>query len=314
MTIRIYSLEDAKGLEAAMERTGIPAQVNWLPAGMTCRQRRLTPSSARTPLGGRIDGFDVGGPAPALTMGVRSAQQNHECRRAHGPAITSRTSASIPSRFAPTKAWSSPGHPTPMTEIPKVVRARSGSRPQRRHDRASRGSNVRRPRGIAAGAGTVPLCEDEGGAVAGLGSGRPGRGFEDEAEALHAESPRPRVRRGARLRTDHEGGLDGPPTAGRGSAKPSAASSSSPVPTRKPGRTRARRFRSPTNPANGTSAATAPAVPSRNSPPAPGAAATCSPTSPSSPDCRQSPKRCAWRSNAVPAGPRPRRPTRKEAG
>ena len=66
MTIRIYSLEDTEGLERALESAGIPAQVNWLPAGTTCREQRLTPSSVRTSMGGRLAGFGVSGPAPAL--------------------------------------------------------------------------------------------------------------------------------------------------------------------------------------------------------------------------------------------------------
>jgi hypothetical protein len=83
VTIRIYSLEDAAGLERALERAGVPAQVNWLPVGTTCRERPLTPSTVRTSMGGRIGGFDIGGPAPALTIGVMSAQQYRERWRAY---------------------------------------------------------------------------------------------------------------------------------------------------------------------------------------------------------------------------------------
>ena len=83
VTIRIYSLEDASGLERALERAGIPAQVNWLPAGTTCRGRRLTPSTVRTSMGGKIGGFDVGGPAPAMTIGVMSARQYRQRWRAY---------------------------------------------------------------------------------------------------------------------------------------------------------------------------------------------------------------------------------------
>ncbi|HVY78235.1 MAG TPA: hypothetical protein VG898_06995 [Solirubrobacterales bacterium] len=83
VTIEIYSLEDAAGLERALEQAGIPAQVNWLPAGSTCRERRLTSSTVKTSLGGRTGGFDVAGPAPALTIGVMSARQYRERWRAY---------------------------------------------------------------------------------------------------------------------------------------------------------------------------------------------------------------------------------------
>ena len=83
VTIRIYSLEDTEGLERALESAGIPAQVNWLPAGTTCREQRLTPSSVRTSMGGRLAGFGVSGPAPALTIGVMSAEQYRARWRAY---------------------------------------------------------------------------------------------------------------------------------------------------------------------------------------------------------------------------------------
>lgn len=83
VTIKVYSLEDATGLERALERAGIPAQVDWLPAGMTCRERHLTPSTARTSMGGRIGGFDLGGRGPAMTIGVMNARQYRDLWRAY---------------------------------------------------------------------------------------------------------------------------------------------------------------------------------------------------------------------------------------
>ncbi len=84
VTIKIYSLEeDTAGLEGALERAGIPAQVNWLPAGMTCRERHLTPSTAKTSMGGRTGGFEMGGRGPALTIGIMSPQQYREQWRAY---------------------------------------------------------------------------------------------------------------------------------------------------------------------------------------------------------------------------------------
>jgi hypothetical protein len=83
VTIKIYSLEDAAGLERALESAGIPTQVNWLPAGTTCQERRLTPAPAKTSMGGTIGGFEVTGPAPAMTIGVMSPQQYRHLSRAH---------------------------------------------------------------------------------------------------------------------------------------------------------------------------------------------------------------------------------------
>jgi len=75
VTIKVYSLEDASGLENALEDAGIKAQVSWLPAGMTCRQSRFKASMVKTSLGGSIGGMTMSGPAPALTIGVMSSAQ-----------------------------------------------------------------------------------------------------------------------------------------------------------------------------------------------------------------------------------------------
>jgi hypothetical protein len=42
--VEISSLSDAQGLEKALEEAGIKADVNYLPAGMVCREPRFTPS------------------------------------------------------------------------------------------------------------------------------------------------------------------------------------------------------------------------------------------------------------------------------
>lgn len=74
VTIRVYSLEDAAGLERALEDAGIEAQVTWLPPGTFCREPRFTPSKAKLPGGGSLSGFSMGGPG-ALTISVaRTAQ------------------------------------------------------------------------------------------------------------------------------------------------------------------------------------------------------------------------------------------------
>jgi hypothetical protein len=43
VTVEIRSLEDAKGLEEALDAAGVPSSVNYLAAGMTCKQPRFQP-------------------------------------------------------------------------------------------------------------------------------------------------------------------------------------------------------------------------------------------------------------------------------
>ena len=81
--ISVYSAEDAPGLEAALAEAGIRSRVDWLPAGMTCREPRFTPSSVKSPGGGRIGGMTLGGPGQAMTIGVMSPEQWHELRSRH---------------------------------------------------------------------------------------------------------------------------------------------------------------------------------------------------------------------------------------
>jgi hypothetical protein len=75
VTIKIYSLSDASGLEAALEEAGIRSQVTWLPAGMVCREPHYTPSIVHLPGGGTIGGMTMGGPGEGgMTIGVGSTQ------------------------------------------------------------------------------------------------------------------------------------------------------------------------------------------------------------------------------------------------
>ena len=77
VTIKVYSLSDASGLEAALEEAGIRSQVTWLPAGMVCREPHYTPSSVHLPGGGTIGGMTMGGPEP-MTFEVGSTQRWRE--------------------------------------------------------------------------------------------------------------------------------------------------------------------------------------------------------------------------------------------
>jgi len=75
VTIEIYSLEDAAGLEQALEEAGISSQVTWLPAGTVCREPHYTPSQVHLPGGGTIGGATMGGPgAGGMTIGVGSTE------------------------------------------------------------------------------------------------------------------------------------------------------------------------------------------------------------------------------------------------
>jgi hypothetical protein len=77
VTITIYSLEDATGLEAALEDAGIRSQVTWLPAETICREPHYTPSTVRLPGGGSIGGMSMGGPEPP-TFSVGSTRQSRK--------------------------------------------------------------------------------------------------------------------------------------------------------------------------------------------------------------------------------------------
>lgn len=81
VTIKVYSLENAAGLEGALEDVGIPAQVTWLPPGTFCREPHFTSSRAKLPGGGSLGSSVIGGPG-ALTISVGSTQSAREHFRA----------------------------------------------------------------------------------------------------------------------------------------------------------------------------------------------------------------------------------------
>ena len=71
VTIKIYKLEEASGVEAALEKAGIRAQVSWLAAGMVCREPHYTPSVIHLPRGGVLGGSTIGGSgAGGITISV----------------------------------------------------------------------------------------------------------------------------------------------------------------------------------------------------------------------------------------------------
>ena len=74
VTIEVYTLEDAAGLERALEAAGIRAQVTWLPAGMSCREPHFTPSQVKLPGGGSLGGLNMGGPGEAMRFSIGSTE------------------------------------------------------------------------------------------------------------------------------------------------------------------------------------------------------------------------------------------------
>ncbi len=73
VTIKVYSLEDASGLEQALKEAGIRSQVTWLPAGKVCREPHYTPSIVHLPGGGSFGGMNMGGPG-VITIGIGSTK------------------------------------------------------------------------------------------------------------------------------------------------------------------------------------------------------------------------------------------------
>ena len=79
VTIRIFSLSDASGLEGALEDAGIEAQVNWLPAGTVCREPHYKPSVVHLPGGGSFGAMSMGGPGGnGITIGIGSTRRWRE--------------------------------------------------------------------------------------------------------------------------------------------------------------------------------------------------------------------------------------------
>jgi hypothetical protein len=81
VTIKIYSLEDASGLEQALEEAGIESQVTWLPAGKVCREPHYKSSIVHIPGGGSFGEASMGGPGGPITIGVGSTPGSRESLR-----------------------------------------------------------------------------------------------------------------------------------------------------------------------------------------------------------------------------------------
>lgn len=126
VTIKIYRLSDASGLEQALEEAGIPSQVTWLPAGMACREPHYTPSIVHLPGGGALGGMTMGGPQ-TMTFSVGSTQRWRarfgEFRRGEISAVEFRNSMANlnldPKAFRPDQSVVLSGSPAPYDGDPE---------------------------------------------------------------------------------------------------------------------------------------------------------------------------------------------------
>jgi hypothetical protein len=123
VTIKIYSLEDASGLESALAEAGIRSQVTWLPVGKVCREPHYKPSIVHLPGGGTIGGMTMGGPGGPMTIAVESTQRYRESFGKHRRGeISDDELANLnldPAAFRPDQSVVISGTPTPFNGDPE---------------------------------------------------------------------------------------------------------------------------------------------------------------------------------------------------
>ena len=120
--IKVYSLEDASGLEQALKEAGIRSQVTWLPAGKVCREPHYKPSIVHLPGGGSFGGMTMGGPG-GITIGIGSTKAWRESfgKHMHGQ-ISDAELANInldPKAFHPNQSVVLSGTPVPYDGDPE---------------------------------------------------------------------------------------------------------------------------------------------------------------------------------------------------
>lgn len=122
VTIKVYSLEDAPGLERALEDAGIKAQVTWLPAGKVCREPHYKPSRVHLPGGGTFAGMTMGGPGgPSFAIGSTQSWRESFGRSRRGE-IAPDEQANLnldPAVFRPGQSVVISGTPTPYNGDPE---------------------------------------------------------------------------------------------------------------------------------------------------------------------------------------------------
>jgi hypothetical protein len=123
VTIKIYSLEDASGLESALAEAGLRSQVTWLPVGKVCREPHYKPSIVHLPGGGTIGGMTMGGPGGPMTIAVESTQRYRESFGKHRRGeISDDELANLnldPAAFRPDQSVVISGTPTPFNGDPE---------------------------------------------------------------------------------------------------------------------------------------------------------------------------------------------------
>ena len=105
--IKVYNLSEPEGVEQAFEEAGVPAQVNYLEAGMTCREPHFTPSTVEGPMLGNtrpIEGINFAtlpdpntGTARPMTIGIGTVQQQREM--SEDPSQGDQSPAELPPGF-----------------------------------------------------------------------------------------------------------------------------------------------------------------------------------------------------------------------
>jgi hypothetical protein len=126
VTIKIYRLEDASGLEQALQDAGIQSQVTWLPAGKVCREPHYEPAVVHLPGGGSFGGGTMSGPG-GITIGIGSTKAWRESfgeyRRGEISAEEYRNSTPNlnldPKAFHPDQSVVISGTPTPYNGDPE---------------------------------------------------------------------------------------------------------------------------------------------------------------------------------------------------
>jgi hypothetical protein len=126
VTIKVYRLEDASGLEQALRDAGIQSQVTWLPAGKVCREPHYKPAVVHLPGGGSFGGGTMSGPG-GITIGIGSTKAWRESfgkyRRGEISAEEYRNSTPNlnldPKAFHPDQSVVISGTPTPYNGDPE---------------------------------------------------------------------------------------------------------------------------------------------------------------------------------------------------
>jgi hypothetical protein len=122
VTIKVYALEDASGLEQALEDAGIRAQVTWLPAGKVCQEPHYKPTIVHLPGGGSFGGMTMGGPG-GITIGISSTKASRESFGKHMRGeISADELANVnldPAAFRPDQSVVISGTPVPYDGDPE---------------------------------------------------------------------------------------------------------------------------------------------------------------------------------------------------